>query len=137
MGTVTPTVATWEDVHRIAMALPGATEGTAYGHRGWRVKPGLFAWERPLRARDRQDLGDRAPDGPVLGVRVEHLGAKEAVLAAEPHACFTIPHFDGYPAVLVRLDVVGEELLEELITESWLCRAPERAVRAHLDGRGA
>lgn len=130
-------MATWDDVRRIAMALPGATEGTAYGKLAFKVgaKGGLFAWERPLRVRDLEDLGDAAPEGPILGVRVEHLGAKEAVLAAEPGSCFTVPHFDGYPAVLVRLDVVGDELLEELITESWLSRAPKRAVDAFLAER--
>lgn len=130
-------MATWDDVRRIATGLPGTTEGTAYGSPAWRAGKGLFAWERPLRRRDLEDLGANAPDGPVLGVRVEHLVAKEALLAAEPDACFTIPHLDGHPVVLVRLDVVSGELLEELITEGWLCRAPRRAVVAFLAARGS
>ena len=128
-------MATWDDVRRIAMALPEATERTSRGSLQWRVKDKLFTWERPLRRPDLEALGDAAPDGPILGVRVEHLGAKEALLRSDPDVFFTTPHFDGYPSVLVRLDVIGLEDLEDVIVEGWLCRAPKRTAQAYLDAR--
>lgn len=129
-------MATWEDVRRAALALPEAEERTSRnGLLSWQVRGRVFAWERPLRRSDLDALGDAAPDGPILGVRVPDLGAKEALLAGEP-ACFTTPHFDGYPAVLVRLADVPPDVLVELITEAWLDRAPARLARAFLDGRG-
>ena len=72
-------------------------------------------------------------DGPILGARVEHLGAKEALLADDPGVFFTTPHFDGYPAVLVRLEAIAADDLEELIVEAWLDRAPKRTARAYLE----
>jgi hypothetical protein len=90
------------------------------------VKDKLFVWERPLRKSDLEALGDAAPDGPILGARVEHEGAKQALLADDPDVFFTTPHFDGYPAILVRLDRIGSEDLREVVTEAWLCRAPAR-----------
>lgn len=129
-------MATWHDVRRIALALPEATEHVSRGNTHWRVGDKNFVWERPLRRSDMAALGDAAPSGPLLGVRVEHLVAKEALLADGVTPCFTIPHFDGFPAVLVRLDEVGVEELEELIVEAWLCRAPRRLARDFLDARG-
>jgi hypothetical protein len=130
-------MADWEDVRRIALALPATTETTSRGHAFWRVKDKGFVWERPLRASDLRALGDAAPTGPILGVRVEHLGAKEALVADDPDVYFTIPHFDGYPAVLVRLDRIPIDELEELITEAWLARAPKRLAQDHIEGAGA
>lgn len=126
-------MATWDDVRRITTGLPGTEEGTAYGHRGWRVGGKLFVWERPLRPADLEALGDDAPDGPILGARVEHLGAKEALIADTPDVYFTTPHFDGYPSVLVRLDRIETAELAELIEEAWLDRAPKRLAKAHLE----
>jgi hypothetical protein len=128
-------VATFEDVERIALSLPETSERPSRGTRHWQVKDKLFVWERPLRGSDLKALGAGAPDGPILGVRVEHLGAKEALLASEPDYCFTTPHFDGYPAVLVRLDRIGLDDLEELIVEAWLARAPKRLADAYVAGR--
>lgn len=97
----------------------------------------LFVWERPLRQKDLEALGEVAPTGPVLGARVEHLVAKEALLADDPGVFFTTPHFDGHASVLVRLERITEADLEELIVEAWLCRAPKRLARnyaeRHLD----
>jgi hypothetical protein len=126
-------VATWDDVRRRALALPETNEELSRDLRRWRVKDKLFVWERPLRRSDLEALGDAAPDGPILGARVEHLGAKEALLADDPGVFFTTPHFDGYPAVLVRLERIGPEDLDELITEAWLARAPKRLVKQYLD----
>jgi hypothetical protein len=97
-------VADWEDVRRLALALPETGERLSRDLRQWRVRDTLFVWERPLRRADLEALGKDAPDGPILGARVEHLGAKEALVAGDPMVFFTTPHFDGYPAILVRLD---------------------------------
>jgi hypothetical protein len=129
-------MATWDDVRRLALALPGASERVSRGLRQWVVADRLFVWERPLRRSDLQALGDAAPDGPIVGARVEHLGAKEALLADDPGVFFTTPHFDGYPAILVRLERIGVDDLEEVVVEAWLARAPKRAAAAYLAERG-
>jgi hypothetical protein len=126
-------MADWDDVRRIALALPETTERTSREHAFWRVRDKGFVWERPLRASDLRALGDAAPTGPILGARVEHLGAKEALLADDPDVFFTTPHFDGYPAVLVRLERIRVAELDELITEAWLARAPKRLAQAYID----
>jgi hypothetical protein len=129
-------MASWDDVDRLALALPEAGGGSSYGNRAWTVKGKAFAWERPLRRGDREALGDAAPDGPILGARVEHLIAKDALLADAPDVYFTTPHFDGYPAILVRLESIAVDELEELLAEAWLARAPKRLAKAFLDERG-
>jgi hypothetical protein len=126
-------VASWDDVRRIALGLPEAEERLSRDLRQWRVKDKLFVWERPLRRTDLEALGAAAPAGPILGVRTEHLVAKEAILQSDPDVFFTTPHFDGYPAVLVRLDRIGVDELREVIVEAWLARAPKRLADAFLD----
>jgi hypothetical protein len=126
-------MATWDDVRRIALGLPETSEEVSWGHAHWRVKGKGFVWERPLRGSDLEALGDAAPDGPILGARVEHLVAKEALLADDANVFFTTPHFDGYPAVLVRLEEISVDDLEEVIVEAWLCRAPKRLAQAYLE----
>ena len=126
-------MATWDDVRGLALDLPETAEVTSRGHAQWKVKDKLFVWERPLRRGDLEALGAAAPDGPILGARVEHLVAKEALLADDPAVYFTTPHFDGYPSVLVRLDAIGAEELRELVVEAWLARAPKRIAAAFLD----
>ena len=128
-------MATWEDVRRLALALPETGERLSRDNAQWRVKDKLFVWERPLRRSDLEALGDAAPDGPVLGARVEHELAKQALLADDPGVFFTTPHFDGYPAVLVQLDKISPEALEEIVTEAWLCRAPRKLVDRYLEER--
>jgi hypothetical protein len=127
-------MAGWADVRRIALALPETSEQTSRDLAFWRVRDKGFVWERPLRPADLRALGDGAPTGPILGARVEHLIAKEAMLADEPEVFFTTPHFDGYPAVLIRLDEISVEELEEVIVEAWLSRAPKRLARQYVDG---
>jgi hypothetical protein len=127
-------MASWDDVRRVALALPETTERRSRDLAQWRVRDKLFAVERPLRRADLEALGPGAPDGPILGVRVEHEVAKQALLADLP-ACFTTPHFDGYPMVLVELDRIDVAELEELVTEAWLAKAPARLARAFLDAR--
>jgi hypothetical protein len=125
-------VATWDDVRRFALALPEAREEMRRGLRLWVVKDKLFVWERPLRKSDLRALGDAAPNGPILGARVEHLVAKDALIADNPEAFFTTPHFDGYPAVLVLLEKIALEELEEVVVEAWLARAPKRLAEAYV-----
>ena len=127
-------MADWEDVRRIALALPETDEQVSRRLRAWTVRTKSFVWERPLRRSDLQALGADAPDGPILGARVEHVGAKEALLADDPAVFFTTPHFDGYPAILVQLERIGLEDLEEVITEAWLARAPKRLAKGYVEG---
>ena len=123
-------MATLEQVRRLATALPGAQERAGYdGLPAWHVRGKGFVWERPLGRADLAALGGAAPQGTVLGARVADVGVKEALIAADPDVFFTTPHFDGYPAVLVRLDAIGLADLEEIVTEAWLARAPERLAR--------
>ena len=126
-------MASIEDVRRLALALPETEERAGrHGLPEWRVRGRLFAWERPLGRADLVALGPSAPAGVVLGVSVADLGVKEALLAGEPGALFTTPHFDGYAAVLVHLDEVEPDLLAELVSDAWLARAPKRLAAAHL-----
>ena len=128
-------MADWDDVRRLALALPGTSERTSRDLAQWRVKDKLFVWERPLRGPDLEALGESAPAGPILGARVEHLVAKEALLASQPDRFFTTPHFDGYAAILVRLEAIGLADLKEVVVEAWLARAPKRLVAEYLGRR--
>jgi len=125
---------TFDDVARIALALPETEETSSYGNTAWAVKSGKttskgFVWERPLSKKDRKLLTEAGeievpPDEVILAARVEDLAEKEAVLAEHVDAVFTTPHFNGYPAVLVRLDRVDEPLLREIVISAWLAVAP-------------
>lgn len=129
-------MADWADVRRIALALPEVVEVTSWGQPSWQVNKKSFVWDRPLRKADLAALGDSAPEGSVLGARVADVGVKEALVADDPAVYFTTPHFDGYPAVLVRLDAIDDEELTELVTEAWLLRAPKRLANAYLEQQG-
>jgi hypothetical protein len=128
-------VATWDQVRRYALALPGVSEETSRGNAAWVVNKKFFVWERPLRKSDLAALGDAAPAGAILGMRTADLDMKEALLRSDPRALFTIPHFDGYAAVLVQLEKISAKDLKALIVEAWLARAPERSVREYLARR--
>jgi len=120
-------VATLEDVTRLASELPEVTDGERHGNRTWFVAGKAFAWDRPFSKADIKRFGDQSPpEGPILAVRTEDLGEKEAALAAHPGAFFTIPHFDGYSAVLIQLRLVTGNALREAITDGWLACAPPR-----------
>lgn len=121
----------WDDVAEVCLALPATTEVTSRGTRQWKVRDKLFVWERPLRRRDLEELGDDAPTGPVLGASVPDEGAKHALVASEPDVYFTTHHFDGYAAVLARLDRLDAAALRELAAEAWACRAPRRLLAEH------
>ena len=126
-------MADWSDVRRIASGLPGTSEVSSRGSAQWRVDNKNFAWDRPLHKPDLAALGQDAPQGPVIGVRVADLGVKEALLTDAPDVYFTIPHFDGYPAVLVRLDRIEAAELAELMIEAWLDRAPKRLAKTYRE----
>jgi hypothetical protein len=124
-------MATWDDVRRIALGLPATEESESRGLPQWKVRGKGFAWERPLRRADYEALGDDAPDGPILGVRTPDVMVKEALVADDPAVYFTTPHFDGYPAVLVRLEEIAVDELEELIVEAWITQAPRRVAKEY------
>jgi hypothetical protein len=125
-------VATWDDVANIVGDLPLIEERSPHE---WRIGKKLIAWERPLRQSDREALtrlGIEPPEGDILSVRVADEGVKFALIADEPGMYFTTPHFDGYPAVLVKLGEIDELGLRELIVEAWLTQAPKRLVEEFL-----
>jgi hypothetical protein len=129
-------MATWDDVRRLATALPEVEErGSHDAYPAWYVRGKMFVWERPLRPADLAHLGDAAPTGAILGVRVADEGVKRALVDGQPDYCLTTPHFDGYPAVLVQLDHVPLAELAELVEEAWLLRAPKRVARDWLETR--
>jgi hypothetical protein len=123
---------TWEDVSRLALALPETVELTDTNGLKWEVRKTHFAYERPLRKRDLEELGDDVPTGPILGVRVASLDDKQGLIGSNPAVFFTIPHFAGYPAVLVILNEIGLDQLEEVLIEAWLARAPKRLAALYL-----
>jgi hypothetical protein len=127
------------DLEAIALALPEVVEEPSYGNRAWKVRKKLVVWERPLRAKEVEQLGDAAPpdDAPIVGVRVPDEEAKAALLASEPEVYFTTPHFDGHLSVLILLDRISREDLEEAIVEAWLGQAPKRLAGAYLSKRDA
>ena len=125
-------MATWDDVASIVGELQLTEERSPHE---WRVGKKLIAWERPLRKSDREALaalGIEPPEGDILGVRVADEGVKFALIADEPAVYFTTSHFDGYPAVLVKLAEIDELGLRELIVEAWLTQAPKRLVQEFL-----
>jgi hypothetical protein len=126
-------VATFEDVALMAAELPEVTEGDRHGNRTWSVGGKAFAWERPFSKADIKRFGDETPpDGPILAVSVEDLSEKEAVLAAHPTSFFTIPHFNGYAAILIQLTVASDDELKVALTDAWLAVAPPSLAKQHF-----
>lgn len=126
-----------DDLERLANALPEVEEGTTYGRRAWKVGGKTFAWERAFSKADLKRFGDEEPpEGPIAAVAVDDLADKEAILQAGHPGVFTIPHFDGYPAVLIQLSAIDDQTLAELVDDGWLAVAPAPLVERYR-GDGA
>ncbi|HET6738400.1 MAG TPA: MmcQ/YjbR family DNA-binding protein [Kribbella sp.] len=113
-------------VRRIAMSLPEAEDESGTDTVRFSVRGKAFAWTYLKRPEEGKA---RVPEPSVLAVRC--VGAeKEAILASAPTTYFTEPHYNGFPAVLVRLDVIDPDELRELLTDAWRCQAPKKLARA-------
>lgn len=127
-------MATLDDVARMAADLPEAVEGERHDRRAWSVGGKVFAWERAFSKADIKRYGDEEPpEGPILATRVADLGEKEAILAEDRAGFFTIPHFDGFPAVLIQLSAVADKKLREAVVDGWLAVAPAALTRQYLE----
>ena len=122
-------MADWEDVRGIASGLPGVVEGTTFGSMSWKVGGKLLVWERPLRAKDLAELGLERQAEAVLGAAVEDESTKRALIEEDGGIFFTTEHFEGYAAILVRLERIPLPRLDELIDDAWFVRAPARLRR--------
>jgi len=128
------------DLDELALALPQTTrEVSADGRPSYLVHGKRFCLRRSRRpdAVDPQ-TGERLDD--VLMFRVADLGVKELMVADERGVYFTTPHFDGYPAVLVRIPDLARldrDELHDLVAEAWLTRAQKRVAKAWLAEQGA
>lgn len=127
-------MATWDDVRRIALDLPGAVEDGSGRTTAWRVSGKAFAWERVLRRGERESLGDAAPDGPALGLRTADPDVVDGLVASQPGVYFTVAGYGVHPMVLLHVERASFEDLDEAITDAWLCRAPKRLREGLVQG---
>jgi hypothetical protein len=130
-------VLTVSQVARMALQLPEVTEVERHGNRAWAVADKVFAWERQFSKADIKRFGSQgAPPGPIIAIRVENLTEKEAILHDPPSGFFTIPHFDGYAAVLVQLPEANRGSVSEALLGGWLSCAPAQLAAEYLNRRG-
>jgi hypothetical protein len=128
--------ATLADVAEYALALDEVVVGERHGTKTWLVNGKAFLWERGFSKADIKRFGDATPpEGPIVAVKVGDLAEKEGVLAAGHKGFFTIPHFDGYPAVLIQLELVNKRALRAAILDGWLACAPPRLTNAYVATR--
>ena len=127
-------MATLDDVAAIALSFSEVTEGVRYGNRSWMVNGKTFVWERPFTKADIKRFGDAPiPDGEIIAVSVEDQMDKQAVLASNPKAFFSIQHLDGYNAYLIRLNKVTSRQLRDALMDAWLICAPARLTEQYLE----
>src|SRR5258707_6049115 len=116
-------MATRADVRRIALSLPAAEEASDHFAfsvpRNGKLKGFVWVWMERVTPKK-----PRVPNPGVIAVRVANLGQKDLLLTADPVKFFTEPHYDGFPAVLVRLEAVSVADLRMLIEDAWRCQAP-------------
>jgi hypothetical protein len=129
-------VASWDDVRRLALDLPEVVEQDNGRTLSWRVGSHAFAWQRLLRRGERALLGERAVDGPALGLRTADPGTVDALVAAQPHLFFTVAGYGVHPMVLLDVERASVEELDDALTEAWLARAPRRLRVAFLAEAG-
>jgi hypothetical protein len=123
-------MANQDDVRRIALVLPGVAEGRerfgfSVDHKG-KAKGFVWVWMERIDPKKA-----RVPQPAVLAARVADQTEKATLLAADPDTFFTEPHYNGFPAVLIRLSNTTEPMLRRVITEAWRCMAPKALVAAH------
>ena len=107
---------TFEEVREVALALPEVEESTSWGTPAFKVR-------RKMLCRLREE-------GDVLVVRIDHAD-KEYLMSSQPRVYFSLPHYDGYPAVLVRLPAIERDELRRLLAASWRYMAPAKLVAGH------
>lgn len=123
-----------EHVRSMALSLPEVVEGTKWGNRTWLVNDRGFVWERPISKADiKRHRPAPPPEGPIVAIAAEDLHDREAILAMKRPGFFTIPHFDGYPAYLIQLDLVDRDHLNEALVDAWLAAAPTDMATAYLN----
>jgi hypothetical protein len=120
-----------EDVRRIALSLPDTKDDGGFSVRN-NTKHRGFAWVWMERVDPKKA---RVPCPDVIAIRTAGLDEKESLLAMDPEKYFTEPHYNGYPAILVRLANVELDELEELLTDGWRCQAPKALVKEFDAGR--
>ena len=117
-------MATQADVRRIALALPRTTEDDNYFR--FLVEGKAIAWVWLERLDPKKA---RVPNPDVVAIRIGHDSEKESLIEMDQAAFFTEPHYNGFPAILVRLAEVDPAMLEKLLTDAWRIQAPKRLAR--------
>jgi hypothetical protein len=111
---------TLDEIGQLTLGFPDVTEVERRGNRAWNLRNKCFAWERPFTKADiKRFAGAAVPEGEILAVRVADLHEKEAVLAKPPKGFFTIPHFDGWPAVLIQLRVATRKPVHDALLDAY------------------